>query len=127
MKRVLASYGVAYWTLAGDLGLSRSRSCEVIHTEGGILHASGCRSVGGAQRGRGQHISCHTCTRVLDFCETIFGFPGDSSCPAFGPDCLLGPKTQEKHVKISKMVPQNQRECITIPRGQTCVSFHFIR
>lgn len=53
MKRVLASYGVAYWTLVGDLGLSRGPSREVIQTEGGILHASGRRSVGGAQRGRG--------------------------------------------------------------------------
>lgn len=47
MKRVSASYGVAYWTLVGDRGLYRAPCCEVIQTEGGILHASG--SVGGAQ------------------------------------------------------------------------------
>ncbi len=56
----------------------------------------------------GQLISCHTCTHILDFCEIIFGFPGDSPCPAFGPECSLGPKTQERHVKISKIAPQNQ-------------------
>lgn len=49
MKRVLASYGVAYWTLVGDPGLSRGPSCEVIQAEGRILHASGRRFVGGAQ------------------------------------------------------------------------------
>ena len=49
MKRVLASYGVAYWTLVRDLGLSRGPSCEVNQTEGGILHASGHHLVGGAQ------------------------------------------------------------------------------
>lgn len=53
MKRVLASYVVAYWTMVGDLGLSRGPSCEVIQTEGGILHASARHSVGGAQQGRG--------------------------------------------------------------------------
>lgn len=53
MKRVLASYGVAYWTPVGDPGLNRGPSCEVIQTEGRILHARGRRSVGGAQRGRG--------------------------------------------------------------------------
>lgn len=49
MKRVLASYGVAYWALVGDPGLSRGPSCEVIQTEDRILHANGRRSVGGAQ------------------------------------------------------------------------------
>lgn len=73
----------------------------------------------------GQLISCHTCTHILDFCEIIFWFPSDSPCPAFSPDCLLGPKTQEKHVKISKIALQNQWECVTIPRGQTRVSFYF--
>lgn len=53
MKRALASYGVAYWTLVGDPGLSSGPSREVIQTEGRILHASGRHSVGGAQRGRG--------------------------------------------------------------------------
>lgn len=33
IKRVLESYGVAYWTQAEDPGLSRGLSCEVIQTE----------------------------------------------------------------------------------------------
>lgn len=74
----------------------------------------------------GQLISCHTCTHILDFCEIIFGFPCDSSCLALGPDCSLHPKAQGKYVKISKIAPQNQRECVTAPKSQICVSFYFI-
>lgn len=119
--------GVAYWTLVGDPVRTRGPSCEVIQAETGFYTPAGVAPWVVHSQDSGQLISCHTCTHISNICEIIFGFPSHSLCPAFGPDCLLGPKTQEKHVKISKIALQNQWECVTIPRGQTCVSFYFIR
>lgn len=74
----------------------------------------------------GQLISCHTRTHILDFCEIIFGFPSHSLYPAFGPECSLGPKTQEKHVKISKIVLHKpMRMCNNTQRANSCfLLFH---
>lgn len=75
----------------------------------------------------GQLISCHTCIHILDFCEIIFGFPCDSSCPESGPEfSLRPPKPGGKHVEILKIAPLNQRECVTTPRRRTRVSSYFI-
>lgn len=56
MKRVLASYGVAYWTLVRDPGPNRGPSCEVIQAEGRILHASEHCFVGGTKQGWGANL-----------------------------------------------------------------------
>lgn len=85
--------------MLGDRGLNRGPCCEVIRT------AAAAPWVAHSDDG-GQLISCHTRGHIYDFCEIIFGFPGDSPCPVLGPDCSFGHKTQEKHVQILKMSPQ---------------------
>lgn len=114
------SYRVTYWTRGEVRAKGSSRQRIGFYTLVGVawwvVHS----------KDGGQLISCHTCNLIFNFCEIIFGFPTPPAQLSLVQTVCLVSKSRRKHVKLSRYGPQNQWECVTIPKGRTCVSFYFV-